>query len=85
MIASRVRKFINEELLRGEDIMVQRDNEPLLEGVLDSVGLLQLVAFVEEEFDIEIDDAEIVAENFSSAESIEELVRRQVEKKAEPE
>ena len=82
MIASRVREFINEELLRGEDVVVQRDNDPLLEGILDSVGLLQLVAFVEEEFEIQIDDAEIVAENFSSAETIEKLVQRQVQSKA---
>jgi acyl carrier protein len=81
-IASRVRDFINEEILRGEGLVIQRDSDPLLEGAIDSVGLLHLVAFVEEEFDIEIDDAEIVPENFATPSSIEELVRRGLEEKA---
>jgi acyl carrier protein len=81
-IASRVRDFINEEILRGEGVVIQRDSDPLLEGAIDSVGLLHLVAFVEEEFDIEIDDAQIVPENFSTPSSIEELVRRGLEEKA---
>jgi acyl carrier protein len=81
-IAPRVMDFINEEILRGEGIVIQRDSDPLLEGAIDSVGLLHLVAFVEEEFDIEIDDAEIVPDNFSTASSVEGLVRRLMEEKA---
>jgi acyl carrier protein len=81
-IASRVRKFVNEEILRGEGTVIQADDDPLLEGAIDSVGLLHLVAFIEEEFDIEIDDAEIVPDNFSTASDIEGLVRRLMEEKA---
>jgi acyl carrier protein len=84
-IASRVRTFINEEILHGEDGVVATDQSPLLDGTLDSVGLMQLVAFLEEEFDIEIDDAEIVPEHFSSVTSIETLVRRRIDEKGEAE
>jgi acyl carrier protein len=80
-IASRVRHFIKEEVLHGEDGIVVTDDSPLLNGTLDSVGLLQLVAFLEEEFDIEIDDAEIVPEHFSTISSIQDLVRKRVEEK----
>ena len=37
-------------------------------------GLMQLVAFLEEEFDIEIDDTEVTAENFKTIADIERLV-----------
>jgi acyl carrier protein len=82
-IASRVRKFINEEILRGEGTAVQRDDDELLNGTLDSVALMHLVAFLEEEFDIEIDDVEIVPENFVNTSSIGELVRRRLEGSAQ--
>jgi acyl carrier protein len=80
-IAPRVRTFIKDEILQGEDGLVETDDSPLLDGALDSVGLLQLVAFLEEEFDIEIDDAEIVPDHFSTVSSIEQLVRRRVQEK----
>ena len=80
-VASRVRTFINDEVLHGEDGVVKSDDSPLLDGALDSVGLLQLVAFLEEEFDIEIDDAEIVPDHFSTVASIQELVRQRIEEK----
>lgn len=80
-IAPRVRSFIKDEILQGEDGLVETDESPLLDGALDSVGLLQLVAFLEEEFDIQIDDAEIVPDHFSTVANIEELVRRRIEEK----
>lgn len=80
-IATRVRTFIKDEILHGEDGPVQTDTSPLLTGAVDSVGLLQLVAFLEEEFDVEIDDTEIVPENFSTVANIEKLVRRRLDEK----
>ena len=38
------------------------------------MALMQLVAFLEEEFDIEIDDTEVTAENFRTIGDIERLV-----------
>ncbi len=51
------------------------DDYPLLEkGVLDSMGIIQVVAFLEDEFGIEVDDAELVPENFETIGSIAELI-----------
>jgi acyl carrier protein len=80
-IATRVRTFIKDQILHGEDGVVETEDSPLLNGALDSVGLLQLVAFLEEEFDIEIDDAEIVPEHFSTVSRIQELVKQRIEAK----
>jgi len=43
-------------------------------GVLDSLGIFQLVAFLEERFGIAIGDEEITPENFASIVAIERLV-----------
>jgi len=71
----RVREFISDELnlrVSAGDLV---DDYPLLEkGVLDSMGIIQVVAFLEDEFGIEVDDAELVPENFETIGSIAELI-----------
>lgn len=50
-------------------------DDPLLEsGAVDSLGMLDIVMFVEERFDIFIDDHELVGEHFESVEAIARLV-----------
>jgi acyl carrier protein len=44
-----------------------KDTDPLLEsGVIDSLGVLDLVAFIEEEFKVKVDDEDLVPENFQN-------------------
>lgn len=55
---------------------VTRDT-PLLEaGVLDSIGLVRLVQFIEERFGISIPDADMGAELFESPASVAAYVAR---------
>ena len=42
---------------------------------MDSLGLLQLVAFLEEQYEVEIDDADMVAEHFRTPADISRFVR----------
>lgn len=72
-ISDRIRRFIREEVMLDEHARLD-DETPLLDGVLDSLALMQLVAFLEEEFDTEIDDTEVTAENFRTIADIERLM-----------
>jgi acyl carrier protein len=72
-VADRIRGFIKEEVVLDTEASLENDT-PLLEGILDSLALMQLVAFLEEEFDTEIDDTEVTAENFRTIADIERLV-----------
>jgi acyl carrier protein len=66
-IESRVRKFIEENFLFREDRSTLADGDSLLDaGVIDSTGILELVAFLETEFQIRMADAEIVPDNLDS-------------------
>ena len=74
----RIRNFIVEKfpLARKRGITFQ-DN--LLEsGILDSLGILDLVAFVEQNFGIVLSDEELVPENFQSIERLTVFVESKV-------
>jgi acyl carrier protein len=74
-VATRIRDFISEEIMFEDNATELADDTPLLSGIMDSLGLLQLVAFLEEEFDVEIDDADMTADHFRTIADIEALVR----------
>jgi acyl carrier protein len=58
------------------------DNASLLrEGIIDSMGVMELVAFVHERFGVRADAREITPENFDSVAALTAYVRR---KQAEP-
>ncbi len=58
--------FVESELAKGRKSNIQPDDDLLSEGVIDSLGILQLVSFVEDKFNIQIDDEDVVLENFQS-------------------
>jgi acyl carrier protein len=67
---AQIRKFILDKfpLARKQQI---KDSDPLLEsGVLDSLGVLDLVSFVEQEFSVHVADDELTPENFQTIDRI---------------
>lgn len=70
-IKTDVREFIVDNFLFREDRDSVSDSESLLEnGLMDSTGVLELVAFLESDIGIRIEDAEIIPENFDSIDNI---------------
>jgi acyl carrier protein len=78
-ISDRIRGFISTELMFEDSTATLTDETPLLEGVIDSLGLMQMISFIEEEFDVAIDDAEVTASNFRTVADIERLVEQKVQ------
>jgi acyl carrier protein len=68
--SKRIQRFIDDELLDGASL----DGDPLATGLLDSLSIEQLIAFVEDTFDIMFEDEELIAENFGSIEAVTRLV-----------
>lgn len=67
----KIRKFIIENFLFGQDDGGLTDNDSFLEkGIIDSTGVLELVAFVEETFGIKVEDNELVPENLDSVNNL---------------
>lgn len=66
-VAEVLRAFVVEVFLYGDDTRPLAETDSLIETeVIDSTGVLELVAFVEERFGIVVADDEIVPENFDS-------------------
>lgn len=66
------------EILRDIDDTIDYEKETALidEGLLDSFGVITLVAELEDSFDITVEAAEMVPGNFNSARAIWEMVVR---------
>ena len=59
--------FIKESFLPGLPGVEFDENTSFLDsGLIDSTGVLELVDFLEESFDIEVEDSELVPENLDS-------------------
>ena len=53
------------------------DNEPLLtSGFLDSIAIVKLLTYIEQEFNVEISDADFDPDNFETIETIATLIER---------
>ena len=75
--ATGIREYIRDELLVADGSSL-RDDTPLWGGVLDSVGLMQLITFIEEQFGVEIGDEELTSAHFGTIGDIAALVDRKV-------
>lgn len=71
---SKLRGFIKDELARGQ-INVDIDTAPLVDiGIIDSLGIMKLVQFLEKEFGVLVSDDQLVPENFENLEAIQKLI-----------
>ena len=78
-VLGRVRAFIEENFLFRSDLSGLADSDSLLEnGVMDSTGILELVAFLESDFAIQMSDAEIVPDNLDSIAAIAAYLERKL-------
>jgi acyl carrier protein len=73
-VAGRVMDFVKEDLLLDGSTTTLAVDTPLLDGVMDSLGLMQLVAFLEEEFAIQIDDVDVTVAHFRTVADIDRFV-----------
>ena len=66
-----IREYILSNFLKGSELTTLVDDASFLEeGIIDSVGVLELVAFLETTFDFRVEDEEIVPDNLDSVEKL---------------
>ncbi len=77
MSESRIAAEVVEHVTRNRPAVskqVTAETRLLEDGVIDSLGLLDLVAFVEEKYGVYVDDFEVDLDNFGSATAVERFV-----------
>jgi acyl carrier protein len=75
---SELRNFIVENYLFGRDSGFA-DNESFMErGIIDSTGVMELIAFIEQRFQVRVEDDELLPDNLDSLEKLERFVGRKL-------
>lgn len=76
-VTAEVEQFIVTELSQGRGISsVDADDNLLAKGIIDSHGVMELVAFLEQQYAISVGDEDLTPENFESVARIHEFVTR---------
>ncbi len=75
-IKQQIRGFIVEEFLFGESDGLSESDSLLEKGIIDSTGVLELIAFIEETYGIKVGDDELIPENFDSIINVTDYIIR---------
>jgi len=67
----KIRGYILENFLFTDDQSALSNSDSFLEkGLVDSTGILEIITFIEDDFNLSIDDEEMVPENLDSVDNI---------------
>ena len=73
----KIRQFLIEKLAKAKKVKNIDDQDNLIEnGIIDSLGIMQLVAYLENTFAVKVKDEDIVPENFETLNVITSYVER---------
>lgn len=77
-IEDEIRDFVVTNFLFGQDVGLQTDESLLERGVMDSTGVLELIAFLEERYSIKVEDREVTPDNLDSIRKISAFMSRKL-------
>ena len=75
----RIREFVLKAFPLARKSAVNGNQKWLESGVMDSLGILDLVHFLERQFSIQVADEELLPENFESLDAVAAFVRKKTE------
>lgn len=75
----RIRGFILQKFPAAQKKPIGFGDELLQGGMIDSLGILEVVEFLEHEFAITVHDGDLVPENFQTVERIADFVEHKLE------
>ncbi len=74
-VAAEIKDFVVANFLFGQNAAALADDQSFLEsGIIDSTGVLELVAFIEQRFSITVGDRELLPENLDSIQNVTRFV-----------
>lgn len=79
MIEDRIREFVLKQFPLTRKSGIKGSDRWLESGLVDSLGILELVHFLENKFSIQISDEDLLPENFHSLDAVVAFVGRKSE------
>jgi acyl carrier protein len=81
-VEREIRSFLVNNYLFGRSEAL-RDDESLLDNVIDSTGVLELVVFLQDTFAITVEDEEVAPDNLESVRAVVAFVEKKLRDKVE--
>ncbi len=79
-IKQKVKTFVKDNFISSSGLTtINEDDSFLKRGIIDSTGVLELVSFIEETFDIKIEDEELIPDNLDSLNKITAYVMGKIQ------
>ncbi len=75
-ISTSLARFIAEKIVRQPKRVIQPDEALISSGLIDSFSLVDLALYVEDTFNVHIDDTELTADTFDTLQQLSDLVRQ---------
>ena len=75
-IKNSVRQFLLDNFVMGANAKIADDVSFMKAHILDSTGFIELIMFIEDTYQLKVDDDEMLPENFDSLVNIEAYVAR---------
>ena len=69
-----IKEFFKDNFMIDTEEGISDDESLLEKGVIDSTGVLELVSFIEEKYQIKVEDEELIPENLDSFNNIEKYI-----------
>jgi acyl carrier protein len=76
---SQIREFVLQKFPLARKRKVTNHDNLLESGIIDSLGVLDLVAFLQEEFSFAVADEDLTPENFQNIERMAQFVERSLQ------
>ena len=78
-VNEELREFVVNNFLFGKDDQELSDGDSFLgKGIIDSTGVLELVTFLEEQYNIQVNDDEFIPENLDSIHALAGFLERKL-------
>lgn len=76
-VRQQIRQFLESEILYVEDSFSYNDDTSFIaEGLIDSMGVMELVAYTQSRFGIRVDERDVTPENFDSISKLAAYIDR---------
>lgn len=76
-IENQIREFVLKNYLFTDDATLLQDDESFMKkGIIDSTGVLEVIEFLRTEFDVRVEDDEMIPDNLDSVNRLAAFVKR---------
>jgi len=77
-IIKQVTEFIEQNFVYDQEMNLNKDESLLDSGLVDSTGILEVVSFLEQNYNVSVEDDEMVPDNLDSITKISNFINRKI-------